>query len=115
MSDDILKQLFSIIEERKSSNPESSYVAGLYQLGTAKIAQKVGEEAVETVIEAMRLDNGVNGSEDMREDAKAKLCEESADLVFHLMVLWAHLGLTPEMVMSVLEKRLNKSGLNRGQ
>lgn len=112
MSDDILKQLFAIIEERKSANPESSYVAGLYQLGTAKIAQKVGEEAVETVIEAMRLDNG---SDAVREDAKAKLCEESADLVFHLMVLWAHLGLTPEMVMSVLEKRLNKSGLNRGQ
>jgi phosphoribosyl-ATP pyrophosphohydrolase len=108
MSDAILKQLFTILEERKNANPESSYVAGLYQLGTAKIAQKVGEEAVETVIEAMRLENG-------QSDATQKLCEESADLMFHLMVLWAHLDVTPEMVLSVLESRLNKSGLNRGQ
>ena len=108
MSDAILKQLFTILEERKNANPESSYVAGLYQLGTAKIAQKVGEEAVETVIEAMRLEAN-------KSDASQKLCEESADLMFHLMVLWAHLGVTPEMVLSVLESRLNKSGLNRGQ
>lgn len=108
MSDDVLKQLFAILEERKQANPESSYVAGLYQLGTEKIAQKVGEEAVETVIEALRLDAG-------KTDATQKLCEESADLVFHLMVLWAHLGVTPEMVLNVLSSRLNKSGLNRGQ
>lgn len=108
MSDDILKKLYAILEERKQSNPESSYVAGLYQLGTHKIAQKVGEEAVETVIEAMRLEGG-------NPDATQKLCEESADLIFHLMVLWAHLDVTPEMVLSVLESRLNKSGLNRGQ
>ncbi len=112
MSDDTLKQLFAIIEERKSADPESSYVASLYKKGTAKIAQKVGEEAVETVIEALRLDNG---SGIKNEEARTKLCEESADLVFHLMVLWSHLGLTPEMVMSVLDQRLNKSGLNRCQ
>ncbi len=112
MSDDTMKKLFAIIEERKAADPETSYVAGLYKKGTAKIAQKVGEEAVETVIEALRLDNG-SGS--MGEDARAKLCEESADLLFHLMVLWSHLGLTPETELSVLDQRLNKSGLNRCQ
>lgn len=106
MSDETLNKLFRILEERKEANPDSSYVAGLYKLGTAKIAQKVGEEAVETVIEAMRVGKG-------EVDARDLLLEESADLVFHLMVLWAHLGLTPEMVISVLEKRLGKSGLDR--
>ncbi len=108
MSDDILKQIYGILETRKKASPESSYVAGLYAKGTAKIAQKVGEEAVETVIEALRLDNG-------HTDAAARLREESADLVFHLLVLWAHLGIRPEDVMGVLEARLGKSGLDRGQ
>lgn len=108
MSDDILKQLAALIEERKEANPDSSYVAGLYKLGTAKIAQKVGEEAVETVIEALKLDAGHAG-------AKDRLAEESADLVFHLMVLWAHLGLKPEDVLGILEKRLGKSGLTRSE
>ena len=108
MSDEILKKLAALIEERKEANPDSSYVAGLYQLGTAKIAQKVGEEAVETVIEALQLDAG-------RPGAKERLAEESADLIFHLMVLWAHLGLTPDEILGILEKRLGKSGLARAE
>lgn len=106
MNDDTLRQLFAIIEQRKQADPATSYVAALYRKGTAKIAQKVGEEAVETVIEALRADTGQEGAKDL-------FCQESADLLFHLMVLWAHLGLTPEMVTQVLEQRLGTSGLSR--
>lgn len=97
MSKDVLNQLFEIIESRKSADPESSYVASLYAKGTSKIAQKVGEEAVETCIEALQGD-------------KDKLAQESADLLFHLMVLWADQGLTPDDILKVLESRLGTSG-----
>lgn len=103
----LIEQLFAVLEDRKQANPEESYVAQLYQRGTAKIAQKVGEEAVETVIEALQADAGVSG-------AKDKLASESADLLFHLMVLWSHLGLKPDDVLSVLADRMGQSGLNRG-
>ena len=94
---DIFKDLFETILSRKGADPESSYTASLFAKGTAKIAQKVGEEAVETAIEA------IQGN-------KEKLTEESADLLYHLMVLWADRGLTPDDVMSVLKKRQGTSG-----
>jgi len=97
MSEHIINELFKIIEERKSTNPESSYVASLYDKGTSKIAQKVGEEAVETAIEALQGD-------------KEKLAQESADLLFHLMVLWADQGLNPDDIFDILESRLGTSG-----
>jgi len=93
----ILESLFETIKSRKGADPESSYTASLFSKGTAKIAQKVGEEAVETCIEALQ------GNPD-------KLKEESADLLYHLMVLWADQGLTPDDVLSVLEKRQGTSG-----
>lgn len=97
MSDEIIKELFEIIKERKGADPENSYVASLYKKGTAKIAQKVGEEAVETVIEAIQGD-------------REKLAAESADLLFHLMILWAEQGLEPDDIMKVLRSRLGTSG-----
>lgn len=97
MSDDIIQKLFEIIEGRKGADPESSYVASLYAKGTAKISQKVGEEAVETCIEALQGDTD-------------KLKQESADLLFHLMVLWSDQGVRPEDVFEVLESRLGTSG-----
>lgn len=97
MSDDILNKLFDTIESRKEADPANSYVASLYEKGTAKIAQKVGEEAVETCIEALQGD-------------KDKLAEESADLIFHLMVLWADAGLKPQDIIAVLESRMGTSG-----
>lgn len=97
MSADIIKQLFETIEIRKGANPDDSYVASLFDKGTAKIAQKVGEEAVETCIEAIQGD-------------KDALASESADLLFHLMVLWADQGLKPDDIMQVLQERLGTSG-----
>lgn len=97
MSDAILNQLFEIIEGRKSADPKESYVASLYAKGTAKIAQKLGEEAVETCIEAIQGD-------------RQKIAEESADLIFHLMILWADAGLKPDDITDILQSRLGTSG-----
>ncbi|MEO0392939.1 MAG: phosphoribosyl-ATP diphosphatase [Pseudomonadota bacterium] len=87
-----LDQLDAILAERRHANPETSYTASLYAKGTAKIAQKVGEEAVETVIEAMRGD-------------KQKLAEESADLLYHLLVLWQVCDMPASEVYEVLADR----------
>ena len=99
MSQNTLEKLFDVIESRRNADPSASYVASLFDKGTAKIAQKVGEEAVETCIEALQGD-------------KEKLAEESADLLFHLMVLWADAGLKPDDIMHVLEKREGISGID---
>ncbi|HEY8874750.1 MAG TPA: phosphoribosyl-ATP diphosphatase, partial [Stellaceae bacterium] len=74
-----LERLWRVIESRRGADPATSYTAKLFARGTAKIAQKLGEEAVEAVIE------GVKGD-------RAALVGESADLLYHLLVLWAALG-----------------------
>jgi len=97
MSKHIINELFDIIKSRKGADPSESYVASLFDKGTEKIVQKVGEEAIETAIEAMKGD-------------KQKLTTESADLLFHLMVLWADQGLNPDDIMNELNNRLGTSG-----
>lgn len=94
----VLERLFATIDSRKGADPEASYTAKLFSRGRAKIAQKLGEEAVETVIEAMRDDN-------------AKLASESADLLYHLLVLWADAGVDPQTVWQALEGRVGVSGI----
>lgn len=106
MTTHILDRLFEILRQRKSADAESSYVARLYKDGTAKCAQKFGEEAVETVIEAMKLNAGDT-------TARAAMAEESADAIFHLLVLWSQLGMDPDEIWSVLEKRFGTSGTMR--
>lgn len=93
-SDDFmfLKELQDFIDKRKEEMPEGSYTTSLFQKGTAKIAQKVGEEAVETVIEAM-----ANNDE--------RLLYESADLVYHLIVLLTYKGYRLEDIARELKKR----------
>lgn len=95
---DTLARLEQIIAERRQADPASSYVARLLTSGRAKIAQKVGEEAVETVIAAL----GGN---------QAELISEAADLVFHLAVLLAEQGLSLDAVMAELERREGISGI----
>jgi phosphoribosyl-ATP pyrophosphohydrolase/phosphoribosyl-AMP cyclohydrolase len=87
-----LHELEGIIVERSQAPQEESYTARLMALGVNKIAQKVGEEAVETVIEAM------DGNRD-------RLKEESADLLYHLIVLLRQQGLQLADVEDVLRKR----------
>ena len=95
----VLARLTAVIESRKGADPQSSYTARLFDRGRAKIAQKVGEEAVETVIEALR-------------DDRAALVAESADLLYHLLVLWADAGIAPEDVWTALAAREGASGLS---
>lgn len=94
----ILLELFDVIKERKTADPESSYTARLYSKGVNKIAQKMGEEAVETAIAAVAEGND-------------RLVRESADLLYHLMVLWAAKGIEPPAVWEELERRFGTSGV----
>ena len=94
----VIERVFVVIESRRAADPETSYVAKLFQRGRDKIAQKLGEEAVETVIA------GVGGK-------KQELIGESADLLFHLLVLWAEAGVTPGDVAAELARREGISGL----
>ena len=95
----ILARLSATIDQRRTADPEKSYVAKLALGGTAAIAKKVGEEAVETVLAAAGGDR----------DA---IVGESADLIFHLMVLWSHCGLGLDDVAAELERREGLSGLD---
>ena len=95
---DALERLWRVIESRRGADPATSYTAKLFARGTAKIAQKLGEEAVEAVIEGVRGD-------------RAALVGESADLLYHLLVLWAALGVSPEDVAGELARREGTSGI----
>ena len=93
-----LDRLFATIAARKGADPTTSYTAKLLAKGELHCAKKMGEEAVETALAAVGQD-------------KAALTAESADLVYHLMVLWAACGVTPEDVYAVLAARESRSGL----
>lgn len=99
MTDDVLDRLMARIQLNRHADPASSYVAKLTSRGRAKIAQKLGEEAVETVIAGMQGDH-------------AEIVSESADLMFHLCLLLADAGLTLGDVRAELERREGVSGLD---
>ena len=94
-----LDRLFEVIAARKGADASSSYTAKLFSKGVPACAQKLGEEAVETVIAA------VSG------DEKGAI-SESADLLYHWLVLIAALGLDPADVYAELERREGRSGLD---
>lgn len=97
-TDAIIRRLYDTIASRRGGDPAASYTAKLFDRGTDKIAQKLGEEAVETVIAAVAKDrDGMVG--------------ESADLLYHLLVAWADAGIAPEDVLAELERREGTSGL----
>jgi phosphoribosyl-ATP pyrophosphohydrolase len=95
---DTLAKLEQTIAERRKADPSSSYVAKLFAAGRPKIAQKVGEEAVEAVIAAMAGDG-------------KQLVSESADLIFHLAVLLAEQGVSLKDVLAELDRREGTSGI----
>lgn len=99
MSDaQILDRLFDTIESRKGGDPDASWTAKLFAKGRPAIVQKVGEEAVEVTIAAL-----VEG--------KDGLTSESADLLYHLLVLWADAGVQPQDVWAKLAQREGTSGI----
>ena len=95
---DVLERLSQVLEERKRSDPDSSYVARLYAKGLDAILKKIGEEATETVMAA-------------KDGAPEKIVYEVADLWFHSMVLLAQQGLGPDAVLAELDRRFGLSGL----
>lgn len=96
---EVLERLFQVIAARKGADPGTSYTAKLLSRGTGKIAQKLGEEAVEAVIAAV-------------EGNSADLVTESADILYHLLVLWADAGIAPSDVWAELARREGVSGID---
>lgn len=89
---DVLRSLHDGIVERRKGDAKVSRTAKLFAQGSRKVASKVGEEAVEVVIEAMR-------------DDKHAVVMESADLLYHLVALWVDLGIKPDVVWAELRRR----------
>jgi phosphoribosyl-ATP pyrophosphohydrolase len=95
---DTLIRLEQTIAQRADAAPENSYVASLCAKGRGKIAQKVGEEATETIIAALSGD-------------AAHVTAEAADLIFHLMILLRDVGVTLDDILAELDRREGVSGL----
>lgn len=94
-----LERLFEVIESRKGADPKASYTAKLFEKGRGEIAGKLGEEAIETVIALLS-------------ETPGRVVSESADLLYHLLVVWAEAGVRPEDVWAELERREGTSGLD---
>ena len=92
VSDDFISTLENIIKDRKNNPTDSSYISSLFKKGTNKIAQKVGEEAIELVIEA-------------KDDNDDLFLNESADLLFHYLILLQEKGYKINDVVNILNKR----------
>lgn len=88
----VLERVFEVIRDRRGGDAETSNTARLFAKGRGKIAQKVGEEATEAIVAALA-------------ETPERLAAESADLLYHLMVLWAEVGITPGDVWAELRRR----------
>src|ERR1700744_3144402 len=93
-----IDRLFGVIQSRKDADPAPSYTAKLFHQGKLKIAKKLGEEGVDTALAAVAED-------------KSHLVNESAELLYHLLVLWAECGVTPDEAYAALDARTNRSGI----
>jgi len=95
---EIVERLAAVIEARKGADPSSSYTAKLLADGPLRVAKKLGEEAVETVLAAASGD-------------KPAIAAESADLIYHWLVLLAATGVTLDDVADALKAREGRSGI----
>ena len=98
MLQDTLAALYDVIAARKGTSPEASYTAKLFSRGRKKICQKIGEEGVETALAGVM-------------DDREEIIKESADVLYHLMVLWADAGITPQDIAGELQRREGVSGI----
>ena len=94
----VLDRLWGVVMSRRDADPATSHSARLLSRGRAKVAQKFGEEAVECLIEAVAGNHG-------------PLVSESADVLYHLLVLWAACELEPSEVWAELQRREGVSGI----
>jgi phosphoribosyl-ATP pyrophosphohydrolase len=101
MSEDlsVLERLFETIKGRHGDDPDTSYTASLFDKGRGEIARKVGEEATETIVASL-------------DESDEKVVRESADLIYHLLVLWADVGIEPAQVWAELAAREGTSGID---
>ncbi len=96
MSVQTLEELYSVILDRLERKPEGSYTAALAEKGIDHIARKVGEEAVEVIVAALK---------------EERLAEEAADLIYHLLVLLAISGVGLKGMIEELDRRMHEKGL----
>ena len=101
MADHIIKTLFKTLNERKSFDKKKSYTAQLLN-NPNLLAKKIGEESTELII-------------DLVKNNKTGIINESADLLYHLLVSWVSLGIDPEEIWDELSKRTLKSGVEEKQ
>jgi len=94
----VIEDLYLVIDSRRGGDAEASYTAKLFKAGRPQITKKIGEEAVEVAIAALA-------------ETPKKVVEESADLLYHLLVLWAEMGIKPDQVWAELESRTGTSGI----
>lgn len=95
---DVLNRLAELLQQRKSADPTTSYVAKLYAKGLDSILKKVGEEAAETIIAA-------------KDGQREAIVYETADLWFHTLVMLAHQGIQPQEILDELARREGLSGI----
>lgn len=101
---DTLNELYEVVLSRKNEKAEGSYTCYLFEKGLDKILKKVGEECSETIIAAKNAENIDNN------EKKADVIGEICDLFYHVTVMMAQLGVTPDEVNAELEKRSLKTG-----
>ena len=99
INSDVLERLFETIKGRHGDSPDVSYTAKLFSKGRGEIARKLGEEATETIIAALC-------------EGDDKVISESADLLYHLLVLWVDTGVEPAHVWEELARREGTSGID---
>jgi len=97
-SNSVLSRLGDVIESRRGADPERSYVARLLAQAPDSILKKIGEEATETVMAA-------------KDGDRERIIAETADLWFHCLVMLAHYGLRPELILAELDRRAGVSGM----
>jgi phosphoribosyl-ATP pyrophosphohydrolase len=95
----VLGQLYDVIESRLGGDPKTSHTAKLFKKGRGVICKKFGEEAVEVIIATLS-------------EKKINVISESADMLYHLLVLWAEAGIKPGEVWTELESRIGISGID---
>ena len=98
LNSQVLGLLYEVIESRRGGDPKTSHTAKLFKKGRGKICKKFGEEAVELIIAALYEKN-------------SNVICESADVMYHLLVLWAEAGITPDEVWAELQNRVGISGI----
>ena len=98
LNSQVLGHLYNIIESRRGDDPNISHTAKLFKKGRGKICKKFGEEAVEVIIAALN-------------EKKSNVICESADVLYHLLVLWAEAGITPDEIWAELQMRVGISGI----